>query len=111
MLAVVTVLVLLFLFIPILLVILHSFNSGGSFSIWSGSDSTKWWGTLFRADETWAMIIRFAVILLVGVLGPKVVRRLTGKSNRHVDRWAGPVAFAVALIVNGMMTVVPRHLP
>ena len=42
--AVLTVLVLLFLFIPIGLVILHSFNSGGSFAIWSGSVSTKWWG-------------------------------------------------------------------
>lgn len=103
-LAVLTVLVLLFMFIPIALVILHSFNSGGSFSIWSGSVSTKWWGALFRAEETWAMVIRFAVIVLVGVLGPKVVRRLTGKSNRHVDRWAGPVAFAVAVIVNGVMT-------
>ena len=53
--AVLTLLVLLFLFIPIGLVILHSFNSGGSFSIWAGSVSTKWWGTLFRADKTWAL--------------------------------------------------------
>jgi hypothetical protein len=44
MLAVWTVLVLVFLFIPILLVVRHSFNNGPSFSIWSGSYSTVWWG-------------------------------------------------------------------
>jgi ABC-type spermidine/putrescine transport system permease subunit I len=103
-LAVLTVLVLLFLFIPIGLVILHSFNAGGSFSIWAGNVSTKWWGTLFRADETWALIIRFAAIVAIGVFGPRVVRRLTGRSNRYVDRWAGTAGFLVALIVNGLMT-------
>ena len=102
--AVLTALVLLFLFIPIFLVILHSFNTGGSFSIWAGGVSTKWWGTLFRADETWSMIIRFAAIVAIGVIAPRVVRRLSGTANRHIDRWSGPAAFAIALLVNGRMT-------
>lgn len=41
-----TILVLLFMFIPILLVLRHSFNSGSSFSIWAGHTSTKWWGVV-----------------------------------------------------------------
>lgn len=48
MLAIWTVLVLLFLFIPIALVVLHSFNSGSSFTIWAGSTTFKWWDELLR---------------------------------------------------------------
>ncbi|MFM8688261.1 MAG: hypothetical protein ACKODR_05830 [Acidimicrobiaceae bacterium] len=46
-LAVWTLFVLIFLFVPILLVILHSFNAGSSFTIWSVSTMLKWWGELF----------------------------------------------------------------
>ena len=99
-----TVLVLLFLFIPIGLVILHSFNRGSSFEIWANATSTKWWGALFRARQTWLMVVRFIAIVVVGVAIPKLIKVFTGRSNRIVDRWAGPVAFLTALIVNGLMT-------
>jgi spermidine/putrescine transport system permease protein len=102
--ALLTLLVLLFLFIPIGLVILHSFNSGGSFSIWAGSVSTRWWGTLFRSGAAWTLVIRFAVIVALGVFGPRAVKRLTGRSNVHVDRWAGTAAFFVAVVLNGVMS-------
>ena len=46
-----TVLVLVFMFVPILLVIVHSFNGGSSFTVWSGSPSTKWWSELFYSAE------------------------------------------------------------
>jgi len=55
-LAVWTALVLVFLFIPILLVILHSFNAGSSFTIWSGSTSVKWWGELFNGSEMFGVL-------------------------------------------------------
>jgi len=99
-----TLLVLLFMFIPIFLVVLHSFNRGGSFSIWSGHVSTKWWGTLFDAHKAMNMVITFAAIVLVGVMIPKVVRWTTGKRNRHLERWSGPVAFVVAFIYCGIST-------
>ncbi len=103
-LAVWAVVVLLFMFIPIGLVILHSFNRGGSFSIWSGHTSTAWWGRLFKADETWPMVFRFVIILFVGALTPRVVKRVAGRSIRLLDEWAVPLAFAIALVVNGTST-------
>jgi len=41
-----------FLFIPILLVIRHSFNRGGSLIVWAHHYSTKWWGRLFDVHQT-----------------------------------------------------------
>ena len=51
--------VLTFLFIPILLVIRHSFNRGGSFIVWAHHYSTKWWGLLFNVHKTWNAILIF----------------------------------------------------
>jgi spermidine/putrescine transport system permease protein len=99
-----TILVLVFMFVPILLVILHSFNRGGSFSIWSNHLSTKWWGALFDAHEAWTMVITFAVILLVGVLLPRVVRLVTRRRHRQLERWSGPAGFVIAFVYCGITT-------
>lgn len=109
--------VLVFLFIPILLVIRHSFNNGPSFSIWSGSYSTVWWGGapgrtrsgakmegLFDFGESGPMLARFAVILAIGVLIPVVWKLVTGSHQRHVRRWSVLFAFVIAVIVNGLST-------
>lgn len=90
--------VLTFLFIPILLVIRHSFNRGGSFIVWAHHYSTKWWGGLFDVHKTWNAILVFLGIALVFW----VVARLTG--IRVLRRWAIPLAIVVALIVNGQRT-------
>ncbi|MCX6521717.1 MAG: ABC transporter permease subunit [Actinobacteria bacterium] len=103
-LAVWAILVLLFMFIPIGLVILHSFNSGGSFSIWAGGVSTEWWGALFRAEDTIAMLVRFAVIGVAGVVIPKVIHRATGRPSARAQRWIGLAAFVTAFVVNGIIT-------
>ena len=102
--AVWTLLVLLFMFTPIVLIILFSFNSGGSLTIWAGGLSTTWWGRLFRADETASMLIRFAAILVVALALPRLVRLVTGKRYRLLSRWSGPVGFVVALIYTGETT-------
>ncbi len=104
MLAVWAVLVLLFMFIPIGLVILHSFNAGGSFSIWAGGVSTEWWGALFRSGDTFAMLARFVGIGLAGVFLPKLVHRLSGRPSPQVQRWIGLAAFVFAFILNGLIT-------
>lgn len=103
-LAVWTVLALVFLFVPICLVVLHSFNRGGSFSIWSGATSTKWWGELFDTGPAWTTFLRFAAIVIAFIAAPKIVARVTGKRNRVVDRWIGPVGFIVAFVVNASLT-------
>ncbi|MGA0893875.1 MAG: ABC transporter permease subunit [Ilumatobacteraceae bacterium] len=98
-----TSLVLLFLFIPIALVILHSFNDGGNFVIWGGP-GTQWWGRLFRADRTVLTLLAFVAVAAVGVVGPRVLRRRTGVRRPRLERWAGPAAFVVALMATGFGT-------
>lgn len=112
-----SVLVLTFLFIPILLVIRHSFNSGLSFEIWGGSYSTVWWGGapgrsasgrlksgLFDFGQSGPMLVRFAVIMVIGLLLPYVVKKIRGRPVRALSRWSGVVAFGLAIVVNGLMT-------
>ncbi len=112
-----TFLVLLFLFIPIFLVIRHSFNGGPSFSVWSGKYSTVWWGGapgrtasgipmigLFKFDEAGPMLVRFLVIIAIGILLPLIWRGIKGEPNRHLGRWSVLVAFVIAIVVNGLST-------
>lgn len=95
-------LVMVFLFIPIGLVILHSFNRGGSFSIWSGHTSTKWWGTLFDSDTVLPALLTLVGITVVACLVPLLVRVTTGFRHKVLSQWAGPLGFLVGGIVVGM---------
>jgi spermidine/putrescine transport system permease protein len=98
-----TGLVLVFLFIPIMLVFLHSFNNGSSFTIWSGKTSTKWWGELFNGGEMFGVLVRFAALTVIGV----VIRRLIkGRDTvpKFVSSWIVVASFVFALILNGLMT-------
>ena len=90
--------VLTFLFIPILLVIRHSFNRGGSFIVWAHHYSTKWWGALFNVHRTWnAILIFLAVVAAAWLIG-----RFSGiKILRH---WAVPLGVVVGIVVNGVRT-------
>jgi spermidine/putrescine transport system permease protein len=116
-LAVWTTLVLIFLFVPILLMIRHSFNNAPSFSVWSGSYSTVWYGGepgrttsgqpmngLFEFSEMGPMLLWFAVIIAIGVALPRIVKAIRGTSSPVVARWSFPIAIAVAIIVNGLRT-------
>jgi ABC-type spermidine/putrescine transport system permease subunit II len=98
-----TVLVLVFLFIPISLVVLHSFNYGGSFTIWSGRASTKWWGELFNGGAVYAMLIRFAVVIIIGVIFARITKRRENFSKK-VSSLTMPAAFVIAIVLNGLMT-------
>ena len=102
-LAIWTVLVLVFLFVPILLVILHSFNAGSSFTIWSGRTSFKWWGELFDGAESIAVLIRFAVLISIGLLAKTYLKKKTFVAS-SVKTWIATGAFVLALIVNGIIT-------
>ncbi|MEP7114107.1 MAG: ABC transporter permease subunit [Ilumatobacteraceae bacterium] len=93
-----SVLVLTFLFIPILLVIRHSFNRGGSFIVWAHHYSTKWWGQLFNADKAWnAVFVFLAIVVAVWIVG-----RVTEiKFLRH---WAIPIGVVIGFLVDGLRT-------
>jgi ABC-type spermidine/putrescine transport system permease subunit II len=95
--------VLVFLFIPIGLVVLHSFNGGNSFTIWSGSPGTKWWGQLFDGSVAWAVIARFVIFVVLGIGARIVLARVTKLRIRTLN-WFGPLAFLVAFVVNGLLT-------
>lgn len=94
--------VMVFLFIPIALVILHSFNRGGSFSIWSGHTSTKWWGTLFAADKMLPALLILIVVTLVASFVPLVVRVTTGLRHKVLSQWAGPLGFLLGVVIVGL---------
>ena len=93
-----SVIVLTFLFIPILLVIRHSFNRGGSFIVWAHHYSTRWWGLLFDVHRTWNAILIFLVVMVVAWL----IGRYSGVTIlRH---WALPLGIVIAIIINGVRT-------
>ena len=96
-------LVMLFMFIPILLVFRHSFNEGSSFSIWSGHTSIKWWGELFDSGTAWAVLIRF-VVIIAGALILRRVLSAAGKGSKRLLNWIGPFGFITAFVVNGFVT-------
>ena len=98
-----TSLVLVFLFVPIVLVFVHSFNRGQSFTIWSGHFSTKWWGELFWAPTAWRVLWVGAVIIAGGLLVRFLLRRFTQLPTR-VTNWFGPGAFFLAVAWNWATT-------
>jgi spermidine/putrescine transport system permease protein len=101
--AVWAVLVLVFMFIPIVLVFRHSFNGGSSFSIWSGETSTKWWGELFDGGAAWVVLVRFVVITALALVVKRVLARTTDIAPRRLN-WVGPGGFVLALVVNGLVS-------
>lgn len=98
MMAIWSTIVLTFLFIPILLVIRHSFNRGGSLIVWAHHYSTKWWGALFNPDKTLNAIFVFLVIVVAAWL----VARVSG--IRILRHWAIPLGVAVGVLVDGLRT-------
>jgi putrescine transport system permease protein len=90
--------VLTFLFIPILLVIRHSFNRGGSFIVWAHHYSTKWWGLLFNVHKTWnAILVFFGIFIVVWAIG-----RFSGV--KVLRRWSVPAGAVLGIIVIGVRT-------
>ena len=96
--AVWSTIVLTFLFIPIVLVIRHSFNRGGSLIVWAHHYSTRWWGALFNVHKTWnAILVFFGVFLVVWLVG-----RYSGV--KLIRRWSVPLGIVLGIIVDGMRT-------
>jgi spermidine/putrescine transport system permease protein len=98
-----TGLVLVFLFIPIGLVVLHSFNGGNSFTIWSGTPGTTWWSELFDGSTAWSVIVRFVLFVVIGIIARIMLSRFTNIRQRTLN-WCGPFAFLVAFVLNGVLT-------
>ncbi|MEZ5375833.1 MAG: ABC transporter permease subunit [Acidimicrobiales bacterium] len=93
-----TALVITFLFIPILMVIRHSFNSGGSLIVWAGSYSTEWWGNLFDGGR-----VVQGLLVSIGVIGISVILARLSKRPALVN-WAAPVGVLLAVAVNAVLS-------
>ena len=102
-LAVWAVLVLVYLFIPIGLVFLHSFNRGGSFTIWSNAVSTKWWGELFDGGVVIATALRFAVFIVAAIVAKWLLGRKQALGSR-LSSWLVTGVVIVAFVINGILT-------
>ena len=98
-----TSLVLVFLFIPVGLVFLHSFNRGNSFTIFANAVSTKWWGELFDGAVLLASAVRFGVLIAVAVVARRLLKRRAQFGGGYAS-WVVPSGFALALVVNGLIT-------
>jgi len=98
-----TTLVLIFLFIPVGLVFLHSFNRGNSFTIWSNAVSTKWWGELFDGAVFFQTALLFAALVAIAFVARRVLKRRAQFGGGYTA-WVVPSGFVLALVVNGVLT-------
>ncbi|MFM8902653.1 MAG: ABC transporter permease, partial [Actinomycetota bacterium] len=98
-----TALVLVFLFIPVALVFLHSFNRGNSFTIWSYAVSTKWWGELFDGAVFAQTALLFAAIVVAALVARRVLKRRSQFGGGY-NAWIVPSGLVLALVVNGLIT-------
>jgi spermidine/putrescine transport system permease protein len=127
----VTVLVLIFLYAPIALVIVNSFNGDKLLSSWGGF-TTKWYSQAFSDDRIWAgfrtsiviATIATAISIVIALATALWWRSATGRGRRTIDlttyaRLIVPeVVVALALFVFlrklnialGMMAVVIGHV-
>ena len=98
-----TTLVLIFLFIPVGLVFLHSFNRGNSFTIWSNAVSIKWWGELFDGAVFLQTTLLFGGLVAVAVITQRILKRRS-QFGAGYTTWIVPTGFVLALVVNGVLT-------
>ncbi|MFM7828672.1 MAG: ABC transporter permease subunit, partial [Actinomycetota bacterium] len=98
-----TSLVLVFLFIPVALVFLHSFNRGNSFTIWSYAVSTQWWGELFDGAVFAQTALLFAAIVVAALVARRVLKRRSQFGGGY-NAWIVPSGLVLALVVNGLIT-------
>ena len=94
-----TVLVLVFLFLPILFVIGYSFNSGRRLVIWDGF-GTNWYGTALTNDVITGSVLTSLVVAALTAVLSVLLGALAGLAlARRGGRWTGPFLAVVALVL------------
>jgi spermidine/putrescine transport system permease protein len=97
-------LVLVFLFLPIALIILHSFNRGDQLTLWSGHTSLKWWQRVFRFNNVGSTLLLLAVLIAIGIVATMLARRGRSDASKLAARLLPPVTIVGAFVIAGLRT-------
>ena len=98
-----TCFVLAFLYIPMLMLIIYSFNESRIVPVWGGF-STKWYGVLFESEEIWEALTLSFKIATVNACFATVLGTLAGLALVRFGRFKGRTLF------NGMISA-PLVMP
>lgn len=94
-----TVAVLVFLFLPILFVLIYSFNSGRRLVIWDGF-GTNWYGTALDNDVVTGSVTTSLIVAALTALLSVVLGALAGIAlARRGGGWSGPFLAVLALVL------------
>ncbi len=92
-----------FLYIPMILLIIYSFNYSKLVPVWGGF-STRWYGVLFESDEVWAAVSLSLKIATVNACFATVLGTLAGLALVRFGSFKGRTLFS------GMITA-PLVMP
>ncbi len=82
-----------FLYVPMMLLVLYSFNSSRIVQVWGGF-STKWYGELFRSPEVWDALTLSLKIASVNACFATVLGTLAGLALVRFGRFRGRTLFS-----------------
>ncbi|MBK5333924.1 MAG: ABC transporter permease subunit, partial [Ilumatobacteraceae bacterium] len=99
-----SILVLVFLFLPIALIILFSFNRGELLTLWSGHISVKWWQRVFNPGRVGSTLLLLAVLIIIGLGAARLARRGKSDGAKVAARWIPPLTFLGAFLIAGSRT-------
>jgi len=92
-----------FLYIPMLMLIIYSFNDSKIVPVWGGF-STKWYGVLFESEEIWEALTLSFKVATVNACFATVLGTLAGLALVRFGRFKGRTLF------NGMISA-PLVMP
>ena len=82
-----------FLYIPMVLLVIYSFNDSRIVAIWGGF-STRWYGELFRSPEVWEALTLSLQIAAVNACFATVLGTLAGLALVRFGRFRGRTLFS-----------------
>ena len=82
-----------FLYIPMIMLIIYSFNKSKIVPIWGGF-STKWYGVLFASEEVWASVALSLKIAVVNACFATILGTLAGLALVRFGRFKGRMLFS-----------------
>jgi putrescine transport system permease protein len=92
-----------FLYVPIILLIIYSFNYSKLVPVWGGW-STRWYGVLFESPDVWDAVLLSLKIAVVNATFATILGTLAGLTMVRFGRFRGRTLF-------GGMLVAPLVMP